>query len=94
MERKLLFYGLAGLFFFTLGAGLACRGQVPTTAPASDFNRQSPISVSSRAQLITLFLGGDVMIGRGIDQVLPYPSDPLIHEPFMASARGYVDLTE
>lgn len=94
MKRKLLFYSLAGLFFFTLGAGLACRGQVPTPAPASDFNRQSPISVSSRAQLITLFLGGDVMTGRGIDQGLPHPSDPRLHEPFMASARGYVDLAE
>jgi poly-gamma-glutamate capsule biosynthesis protein CapA/YwtB (metallophosphatase superfamily) len=34
------------------------------------------------------------MIGRGIDQVLPHPSDPLIHEPFMQSAQGYVDLAE
>jgi poly-gamma-glutamate synthesis protein (capsule biosynthesis protein) len=43
---------------------------------------------------ITLFLCGDVMIGRGIDQVLPHPGDPLIHEPFMKSARGYVDIAE
>jgi hypothetical protein len=34
------------------------------------------------------------MTGRGIDQVLPYPSDPRLHEPFMASARGYVELAE
>lgn len=94
MKRKLLFYSLAGLFFFTLGAGLACRGQVPTPAPASDFNRQPSVQLSSRSQLITLFLGGDVMTGRGIDQVLPHPSDPQLHEPFMASARGYVDLAE
>ena len=26
--------------------------------------------------LLTLFLCGDVMTGRGIDQVLPYPSEP------------------
>jgi len=43
---------------------------------------------------ITLFMAGDVMTGRGIDQVLPYPSDPAIHEPYLKSARGYVKLAE
>jgi poly-gamma-glutamate synthesis protein (capsule biosynthesis protein) len=42
----------------------------------------------------TLFLCGDVMTGRGIDQILPRPSDPVIHEPFMRSALGYVELAE
>ena len=37
---------------------------------------------------------GDVMIGRGIDQVLPHPSDPLIHESCIVDAREYVDLAE
>ncbi|OGW08617.1 MAG: poly-gamma-glutamate biosynthesis protein [Nitrospinae bacterium RIFCSPLOWO2_12_39_16] len=37
---------------------------------------------------------GDVMTGRGIDQVLPHPGDPLIHEPYMKSARGYVEIAE
>jgi hypothetical protein len=31
---------------------------------------------------IRIFLCGDVMTGRGIDQILPYPSDPVIHEPY------------
>ena len=43
---------------------------------------------------VTLFLCGDVMTGRGIDQVLPHPGDPLIHERYMKSARGYVDIAE
>jgi poly-gamma-glutamate capsule biosynthesis protein CapA/YwtB (metallophosphatase superfamily) len=43
---------------------------------------------------ITIFLAGDVMTGRGIDQVLPHPSAPLIYEPFMKDARGYVELAE
>jgi poly-gamma-glutamate capsule biosynthesis protein CapA/YwtB (metallophosphatase superfamily) len=43
---------------------------------------------------ITLFLCGDVMAGRGIDQVLPHPGDPAIHEPYLKTARGYVDLAE
>ena len=41
-----------------------------------------------------LFLCGDVMIGRGIDQILPYPSNPNIYESYMRSARGYVQLAE
>jgi len=34
------------------------------------------------------------MTGRGIDQILPYPGDPRLHEPFMTSAFKYVELTE
>lgn len=44
--------------------------------------------------LITLFMCGDVMTGRGIDQILPHPSDPVIYEPYMKSARGYVAIAE
>ena len=43
---------------------------------------------------ITIFMCGDVMTGRGIDQILPHPSGPAIHEPFMKSALGYVELAE
>nr|WP_232209238.1 CapA family protein [Alkalilimnicola ehrlichii] len=42
----------------------------------------------------TLFLAGDVMTGRGIDQVLPHSVDPRIYEPVMDSAEGYVALAE
>lgn len=45
-------------------------------------------------QTITLFLCGDVMTGRGIDQALPYPSNPQVYEPYLTSARGYVKLAE
>ena len=41
-----------------------------------------------------LFLCGDVMLGRGIDQVLPHPGDPELHEPGASSAREYVQLAE
>jgi poly-gamma-glutamate synthesis protein (capsule biosynthesis protein) len=43
---------------------------------------------------ITLFLCGDVMTGRGIDQILPHPGDPRIHEPFVRDARRYVSLAD
>ena len=41
-----------------------------------------------------IFLCGDVMTGRGIDQVLPHPCDPRLHERNMESATGYVRLAE
>jgi poly-gamma-glutamate synthesis protein (capsule biosynthesis protein) len=41
-----------------------------------------------------LFLCGDVMTGRGIDQILPAPCDPAIDEPWMKSAEDYVRLGE
>ena len=46
------------------------------------------------SDLITIFLTGDVMVGRGIDQILPHPGDPAIHESYLKSAGGYVELAE
>lgn len=43
---------------------------------------------------ITIFMCGDVMTGRGIDQLLPWPSRPHIFEPYVRDARGYVELAE
>jgi poly-gamma-glutamate capsule biosynthesis protein CapA/YwtB (metallophosphatase superfamily) len=43
---------------------------------------------------VTLFLCGDVMLGRGIDQILPHPGDPLLFEPYVKSAATYVALAE
>ena len=37
-----------------------------------------------------LFLCGDVMTGRGIDQILPSPCDPALDEPWVKSALDYV----
>src|SRR6266699_715085 len=41
-----------------------------------------------------LFLCGDVMTGRGIDQALPHSSNPILYEPCIRDAREYVDLAE
>jgi poly-gamma-glutamate synthesis protein (capsule biosynthesis protein) len=82
MWRKFFFFILSLFFFFTI-----------FTEPASgeeEVNRDQ----KSQFNIITLFMVGDVMLGRGIDQVLPHPSEPLLHEPYMKSARGYVDLAE
>ena len=43
---------------------------------------------------VRLFLCGDVMTGRGIDQVLPHPCDPALHESYVRSAGDYVRLAE
>lgn len=43
---------------------------------------------------VTLFLCGDVMLGRGIDQVLPHPGQAQLYEPYLRSALGYVELAE
>lgn len=40
--------------------------------------------------LVTLLLGGDVMLGRGIDQILPHPGEPELREPNLRDARGYL----
>jgi len=48
----------------------------------------------TRPELVTLFLCGDVMLGRGIDQILPHPGDPRLYEPAVASATTYVELAE
>lgn len=39
-------------------------------------------------------LAGDVMTGRGIDQILPNPSPPLLHESYVRDARDYVRMAE
>ncbi|KFE60588.1 CapA family protein [Hyalangium minutum] len=45
-------------------------------------------------EMISLFLCGDVMTGRGIDQVLPHPVPPQLHEEYVRDARDYVALAE
>ena len=51
-------------------------------------------TISPRPENITVFLSGDVMTGRGIDQVLAYPSRPDLHESYVKDARKYVQLAE
>jgi len=42
--------------------------------------------------VVRLLLGGDVMTGRGVDQILPHPGDPTLHEHSVRDARRYVEL--
>ncbi|MFA9459553.1 CapA family protein [Thiohalorhabdus sp. Cl-TMA] len=43
---------------------------------------------------IRLFLCGDLMTGRGIDQIMPWHCPPHLHEPYVRDARDYVELAE
>lgn len=43
---------------------------------------------------VRVFLCGDVMIGRGIDQVLAMPCEPELRESYVQSATEYVRLAE
>jgi poly-gamma-glutamate capsule biosynthesis protein CapA/YwtB (metallophosphatase superfamily) len=42
----------------------------------------------------TIFLCGDVMTGRGVDQILPHPGAPRLQESHVRDARDYVTLAE
>jgi poly-gamma-glutamate synthesis protein (capsule biosynthesis protein) len=56
-------------------------------------NKHTPAQQSSDP-VITVFLCGDVMTGRAIDQILPHPGKPDIYERSIQDARMYVDLAE
>src|SRR3974390_3126982 len=56
--------------------------------------QRRPLQPRAEGKLIRLFLAGDVMIGRGVDQILPHPCPPLLHEDYVSSAVAYVELGE
>ncbi|HJV60928.1 MAG TPA: CapA family protein [Albitalea sp.] len=51
-------------------------------------------AVAARQPGLRLTLAGDVMIGRGIDQVMPEPLPPQLYESWVRDARDYVRLAE
>lgn len=55
---------------------------------------QSNISSPEHSASLTLFLCGDVMTARGIDQILPHPGDPTLHEYYVKHASKYVFIAE
>jgi poly-gamma-glutamate synthesis protein (capsule biosynthesis protein) len=80
MQSKLFLYGFTALIFCILFSEQASGGEKKMK--------------EQRSHIINMFICGDVMTGRGVDQVLPHPGNPLIHEPYMKSAEGYVELGE
>jgi len=45
-------------------------------------------------ELTRIALGGDVMIGRGVDQIMSHPGDPTLYETWARSALRYVELAD
>src|SRR5512134_3728231 len=78
---------------------ILAAGAVPLSTMSAGYAQPSASGggarpTASECNMITLFLCGDVMIGRGIDQILPHPSPPHLHEPYVTSALYYVALAE
>lgn len=84
-ERREFLRKLAHIALGVAGGAIVDR---VGAAGAGDSSRQAP------ARSATLFLCGDVMLGRGIDQILAHPSDPVLYEDYIHDARGYVVLAE
>ena len=53
-----------------------------------------PSQPTTQDATISVFVCGDVMTGRGIDQALLYPGNPILYEPHIRDAREYVRLAE
>ena len=94
MMNRRRFFDRAGRLLL----GGVAAATVPGTAAAVS-NRTGKVTQATEkseagAQGMTLFLCGDIMTGRGIDQVLPHPGDPVLHEGYATSALDYVTLAE
>jgi len=48
----------------------------------------------THARPVTVFVCGDVMTGRQIDQILPHHNPPGIQEPYVRDACDYVELAK
>jgi poly-gamma-glutamate capsule biosynthesis protein CapA/YwtB (metallophosphatase superfamily) len=59
-----------------------------------DMGHGAPNERPTTAGALTLFLCGDVMTGRGIDQAFPRSCSPQLHEPYIQDARDYISLAE
>lgn len=86
IERRRFLKRLAGMTLtWPLVAQPVCSRPGKTPAQARK---------AASGSMLTLFLCGDVMTGRGIDQILPHKSDPQIYEPYLRDARDYIALAE
>lgn len=75
---------LAGIF--VLFSGFSCNSQ-NEKEEGKEMNATDPANLK-------IFLCGDVMSGRGIDQALPQSVDPILYESYIKNARDYLKLAE
>jgi poly-gamma-glutamate capsule biosynthesis protein CapA/YwtB (metallophosphatase superfamily) len=77
------------------GAARLAASAAPThggVAGSEDREPRGPVTPGTGG--VTLFVCGDVMTGRGIDQVLPHPVPPRLYEAYVQSAGEYAELAE
>ncbi len=60
----------------------------------SEFNSINMERYGNQNKSLKLFLCGDVMTGRGIDQALPFPVNPVLYESYVKDARVYLQIAE
>ena len=89
--RRRLLKQTGGAIVLGLSAGAASltRAMLP-----SGMSSSTAVSTNAAGSSVRLFLCGDVMIGRGIDQIMNHPGDPQLHESFVKSATDYVAIAE
>lgn len=81
-------------FLADIGGALLAGMAVGSIAGTAASARGADAEQGGAPHGVTLFLCGDVMTGRGIDQILPHPSAPQLFEPYVRSAQDYVTLAE
>lgn len=74
--------------------GAPDRPETPRSSTLEDEHADRAGSAGAAPRPLSLFLAGDVMTGRGIDQILPRSVDPVLYEPWVKSARTYVEIAE
>ena len=89
--RRRRFFVQAGRLLLGGVAAAAVPGQAAVSGRAETMTRATE---KPAAGAMTLFLCGDVMTGRGIDQILPHPGNPVLYEGYATSALDYVALAE
>jgi hypothetical protein len=96
MNRRRFLTHTSGALLGSLVASAqgSMQSSTPGAAAKPEEVSQSERDRSGELAAVTLFVCGDVMTGRGIDQILPHPNKPHLYEPYMRSALGYVEITE
>ena len=79
---------------FKLFGGSICGTLLSRTLMATQQTPSRSVAGQSKdhSNGLTLFLCGDVMTGRGIDQLLPNPGSPVIYESYLRNAKDYIRL--
>ena len=93
-RRKFIFYMISSGFAMAAHPSPAQSIKEENTTPVMNEQDELELLPQGGLRVINVFLCGDVMTGRGIDQILPHPGNPALYEDYMKNAAGYVQLAE